>query len=168
MKLHRVVSGGQTGVDRAALDAAMACGIPIGGWCPKGRRAEDGFVPRRYPLRETPSRNYVQRTTWNVRDSDGTLVLYVGALTGGSLRTTEVAAKLGKPCLALDLDLYLAPERAWEYLEGRKLLILNVAGPRESGRPGIHARAHRLLMEVFTRDERQRRYTISDSQAPPQ
>ena len=82
--LTRIVSGGQTGVDRAALDVALELSIPCGGWCPKGRKAEDGALPARYPLKETPSEEYAQRTTWNVRDSDGTLILTHGAPTGGT------------------------------------------------------------------------------------
>ena len=78
IKPPKIISGGQTGVDRAALDAALAAGIAVGGWCPKGRLAEDGPLPDHYPLEETPSRRYRQRTQWNVRDSDGTLVLYWG------------------------------------------------------------------------------------------
>ena len=73
--IAKLISGGQTGVDRAALDAALAAGLPIGGWCPKGRLAEDGVIPLRYPLQETPSQQYAQRTRWNVRDADGTLIL---------------------------------------------------------------------------------------------
>lgn len=154
MRPQKVISGGQTGVDRAALDAAFACGIPVGGWCPKGRRAEDGFVPPRYPLEETPSSAYVQRTTWNVRDSDATLVLILGALEGGSRRTTEIAAKLGKPWRVVDLDLYAAPDTVADFIDAGRVAILNVAGPRESGRPGIHQRAYSCLMHALTRDER--------------
>jgi hypothetical protein len=160
MRPHQVISGGQTGVDRAALDAAMECGIPVGGWCPKGRKAEDGFVPRRYPLKETPSGSYVQRTTWNARDSDATVVLVLGELEGGSLFTTQVAAKLGKPCLVADLELYKAAEIVADFLDAQRVRILNVAGPRESKQPGIHGRALRVLLEVFTRDERAARYIL--------
>lgn len=96
MTPERIISGGQTGADRAALDAALACGLPIGGWCPRGRRAEDGQIPARYPLVETPSRDYRQRTRWNVRDSDFTLVFVIGSLGGGSKFTTEVAERMGK------------------------------------------------------------------------
>jgi predicted Rossmann fold nucleotide-binding protein DprA/Smf involved in DNA uptake len=108
--LRQVVSGGQTGVDRAALDAALEAGIPCGGWCPKGRIAEDGRLPSRYPLRETPSDSYAQRTEWNVRDSDGTLILTRGALDGGTALTEKCASKLGRACLVIDLDEAPAPE----------------------------------------------------------
>src|SRR3989442_8006923 len=84
-----IVSGGQTGVDRAALDTALALGLTCGGWCPRGRRAEDGPLPARYPLRETPSASYPERTEWNVRDSDGTLVLHHGRLRGGTALTNR-------------------------------------------------------------------------------
>lgn len=154
MRPLKVISGGQTGVDRAALDAAMERGIPVGGWCPQGRRAEDGFVPRRYPLEETPSSDYIQRTAWNVRDSDATLVLTLGALEGGSLRTTEIAKKLGKPFLVVELDLYAAPDTVADFIAEKRAAILNIAGPRESGRPGIHQRAYHCLVRAFARDER--------------
>ena len=151
MRLQRVVSGGQTGVDRAALDAAIECGIPIGGWCPKGRLAEDGFVPHRYPLIETPSSKYPQRTMWNVRDSHGTLILIIGPLEGGSALTARHATTLGRPHLVIDLELrlYDAPDRAREFIAANRITILNVAGPRESSRPGIYQRAYRMLRRVF-------------------
>src|SRR2546427_6307764 len=99
---EKVISGGQTGVDRAALDVALELGVPAGGWCPKGRKAEDGSLAPRYPLTETPSEGYWQRTEWNVRDSDGTLVLTRRAPTEGAAYTNEVAKKPGKPCLGAD------------------------------------------------------------------
>jgi hypothetical protein len=90
----RIISGGQTGVDRAALDFAIAHGIPHGGWCPAGRKAEDGTIDLRYQLKETPSSNYVQRTEWNARDSDGTVVFSSAPLlTGGSKKTVELVEK---------------------------------------------------------------------------
>lgn len=147
---EKVISGGQTGVDRAALDVALELGVPAGGWCPKGRKAEDGSLASRYPLTETPSEEYWQRTEWNVRDSDGTLVLTRGAPTEGTAYTIEVARKLGKPCLVLDLT--EAPNesvvKAWA--DEHKVRVLNVAGPRESKCPGIHAQASEFLRAIFS------------------
>ncbi len=136
--LHKIVSGGQTGVDRAALDVALARGIPCGGWCPRGRRAEDGALPFRYPLQETPSEEYAQRTEWNVRDSDGTLVLLRERPSQGTALTIELAARMGKPCLVLDMNQHpnTGTVRAW-ILEHR-IHNLNVAGPREEKSPGIY------------------------------
>src|SRR5262245_30615236 len=109
--VERIVSGGQTGVDRAALDVALERGIPCDGWCPPGRAAEDGPIPDRYPLRETPAVTdpeapdvpNSQRTAWNVRDADGTLVLTRGEPDAGTALTMNLAARHGKPCLVLDL-----------------------------------------------------------------
>ena len=113
--VEMLVSGGQTGVDRAALDVALALGIACGGWCPRGRRAEDAPLPRRYPLNETPSADYAQRTGWNVRDSDATLLLTPLPPDGGTALTLELAERMGRPHLAVDLhDLARAREvRAW-------------------------------------------------------
>ena len=99
MELRKIVSGGQTGVDRAALDAALTHDMEVGGWCPQGRRAEDGPIPPRYPVRETPSDEYAQRTTWNVRDSDGTLIIAPSPLEGGAALTRQEAEARGKPVL---------------------------------------------------------------------
>lgn len=94
----KIVSGGQTGADRAGLDWAIKHGIPYGGWCCKGRRSEDGSIPSQYQLQETPSTNYLQRTEWNVRDSDGTVIFSLAErLSGGSLKTLEFAIKHRKP-----------------------------------------------------------------------
>lgn len=144
----RVVSGGQTGVDRAALDAALSAGLPIGGFCPRGRLAEDGTIPESYPLVETPSAEYPQRTEWNVRDSDATLVLTRGAPTGGTAFTLEVARQLRRPALVVDLAALPDPAAAREWCAGHAVGTLNVAGPRESGAPGIYAEA-RAFMEAF-------------------
>jgi hypothetical protein len=147
--LRQVVSGGQTGVDRAALDAALEAGIPCGGWCPKGRTAEDGRLPSRYPLRETPSDSYAQRTEWNVRDSDGTLILTRGAVEGGTALTEKCSGKLGRPCLVIDLAEEPAPDRISKWLRECKISVLNVAGPRESGCLGIYREALDFLSHVF-------------------
>src|SRR6516162_5915243 len=101
--ISKVVSGGQTGVDRAALDIALELGVPCGGWCPKGRLAEDGVIPDRCPLTETPTKRYPQRTEWNVRDSDATLILAAGKPTVGTKLTVEVCRRLGKPHLVVVL-----------------------------------------------------------------
>src|SRR5215212_1496285 len=113
--IQKVVSGGQTGVDRAALDVALALGVPCGGWCPRGRRAEDGAVPDAYPLAETPWHGYPQRTAWNVRDSDGTLVLTRGTPDRGTALTVRLARETKKPFLVVDLERGIdAPAvRAW-------------------------------------------------------
>lgn len=146
--LERIVSGGQTGVDRGALDAAMACGIACSGWCPRGRRAEDGRIPDRYPLQETGSPDYRERTERNVIDSDGTLVIARGALSGGTALTRAIAQQLGRPCLVVDLDAAPPLERVVEWVRGHDVRILNVAGPRESQRPGIQEAARRLVAEL--------------------
>ncbi|MDQ7041771.1 MAG: putative molybdenum carrier protein [Rhodothermus sp.] len=151
-KLERVVSGGQTGVDRAALDAARASGVPIGGWCPRGRWAEDGPIPDSYPLQETPSPDPIVRTQWNVRDSDGTLILHLSSpLRGGTAQTEQVARQLGKPCLVLNLERPVAElvEQIRCWLAAEKIRVLNVAGPRESQEPGIYHRAYAVLAVLF-------------------
>lgn len=150
MSIQKIVSGGQTGVDRAALDAAMECGVAVGGWCPYGRRAEDGTIPERYPLEATPSAAYAQRTVWNVRDSDGTLILGDPSCSQGTELTERAAQQRGKPLLQVnpnDSSLQLA--RKW--LCEHPVRVLNVAGPREGEAPGIYASAkafvERLLQE---------------------
>jgi hypothetical protein len=152
--IGKLVSGGQTGVDRAALDTALELGIPCGGWCPQGRKAEDGTIPDRYPLSETPSSDYSQRTRWNVRDADGTLILNWGEPTEGTLLTVEVCRELGKPHLVIDLAdeanqaKAVQTARAWlqANLAGG---VLNVAGPRSSKHPAVHDRARVFLRGVL-------------------
>ncbi len=150
-----VVSGGQTGVDRAALDAAQACGLPIGGWCPAERRAEDGTISATYPLRETPSARYLLRTRWNVRDSDGTLILGTVATSVGTAATVEAAREFGKPLLQADWDQKrndaLLTVARW--LRRHRIRTLNVAGPRESEQPGVYRHAHAFLESLFALSE---------------
>lgn len=148
----QIVSGGQTGVDRAALDAAIALGLPHGGYCPRGRRAEDGIIDRLYELRETPSRDYPQRTEWNVRESDATLVLHRGRPSGGTLLTIRLAERMARPCLAIDVDDSDAVERIAHWLDRIRPGVLNIAGPRESSSPGIRDSAAALLMRLFRSD----------------
>ncbi len=151
MLIECIVSGGQTGVDRAALDVALDLGIPCSGWCPRGRKAEDGRIPRRYPLRQTPSARYAQRTRWNVRDSDGTLILAPGELTGGTALTFKAAQSLGRPVFVVDLSRSRAvvPVRKW--IRNNDIRALNVAGPRESTSPGMYAAAIRFLTRLHSR-----------------
>ncbi len=145
----RIVSGGQTGVDRGALDAAIALGLPHGGYCPRGRRAEDGVIDRLYELLETPSRDYPQRTEWNVRESDATLVLHRGRPSGGTLLTIRLAERMARPCLAIDVDDPRAAEGIATWLDRIRPGVLNIAGPRESSSPGIRASAAALLVRLL-------------------
>jgi predicted Rossmann fold nucleotide-binding protein DprA/Smf involved in DNA uptake len=144
---EKIVSGGQTGTDRAALDVAMKHIIETGGWCPAGRRAEDGVIPDCYQLTETKARNYATRTKRNVRESDGTLVLNLGELDGGTLQTVEYAEKRGKPCLVVQLDdaVHPDPQEVAEWLKEQSICVLNVAGPRESKRSGIYRQSFGFL-----------------------
>jgi len=151
MLLERIVSGGQTGVDRGALDAALALDIPHGGWCPLGRVAEDGAIPAEYELRETPSPEYPMRTEQNVIDSDGTLILYRDRLVGGTELTRRLCVKHERPVIAVDLaalsDEDLTRVRSW--IKERAVHVLNVAGPRESSSPGIADQAMRFLCRLL-------------------
>jgi hypothetical protein len=150
--IARLVSGGQTGVDRAALDAALEMGMPCGGWCPRGRKAEDGHIDGRYPLVETPSDGYSQRTRWNVRDSDATVILSWGRPTGGTLLTVGECRKAGKPCLVIDLadeaNLAEAIRAARQWVAATKG-ILNVAGPRASEHASVYDRAKAFILGVL-------------------
>jgi hypothetical protein len=146
-----VISGGQTGVDRAGLDAAMKAGIPVGGYCPKGRRSEDGTIPDRYSLQELSSPEYTIRTEKNVVESDGTLILNKGKLTTGTKRTHEYAIKHLKPCLIVQLEEPTEPAHVIRWIEGQQITTLNIAGPRESKCPdGIYNEAHAYLEKVFS------------------
>ena len=147
--IQKIVSGGQTGVDRAGLDAALELGIPCGGWCPKGRRAVDGVIPAKYPLQETESQDYAERTRLNVLDSGGTLILNRGELTGGTALTVKLARKNSKPYLVVDLDQSPEPQVVIDWIEQNNIHVLNVAGPREEGHPGIHDQAVEFLRKVL-------------------
>lgn len=152
--LTHIISGGQTGADRAALEAARSCGLPVGGWVPKGRAAEDGRVPDDLgELRETEGADPAERTRRNVADADATLLLSHGALRGGSALTREEAARLGKPCLWIDLDatpLEAAIELVLGWCKQYRVGVLNVAGPRASEDARIHESTLALLLAVLT------------------
>jgi hypothetical protein len=153
--LKRIVSGGQTGVDRGALEAALALGFPCGGWCPAGRKAEDGAIPSRYPVAELSSADYAARTRQNVLDSDGTLIIHFGELTGGTLNTLRICETLGKPFLLIDADVLGAEEaaaRAAAFVHRQSIGVLNVAGPRESGQPGAHRYAEQVITGILKRE----------------
>lgn len=144
----RIVSGGQTGVDRAALDAALAAGAPCGGWCPGGRMAEDGPLDARYPLREIPGAGYIERTRANVADSDGSLILHGGPLEGGTLQTRRFCAELGKPCLVIAREQFDEERAAAEiarFIARHDIRSLNVAGPRASKQPALYAYARGVI-----------------------
>ena len=147
--LSKVISGGQTGVDRAALDVALAGGLQIGGWCPKGRLAEDGTIPMIYPLQETPSPQYAQRTQWNVRDADGTLILTCNEPTGGTALTIHTAQRLHKPFRVIDLMTPEDPRDVASWISYMDITILNVAGPRESIYPGVYQKAFNWLQNIL-------------------
>jgi hypothetical protein len=156
----KIVSGGQTGVDRAALDVAIARGIAYGGWCPLGGWAEDfqarpGLLAKYPALRETSLRDPARRTRWNVRDSDRTLIIAAPAelaASRGTNLTLAVAERLGRPHLVADPDDGEAPVTVAAWLrEGGAALVLNIAGPRESGSPGIYRRARYLIEDALDR-----------------
>jgi len=150
--IKKIISGGQTGADRAGLDWAMKRGVAVGGWCPKGRLAEDGPIPATYPLVEAASADYLVRTRLNVRDSDGTLIVTsTSALSRGSLRTRNFAAELGRPCLHVQMsaDPSLAAQAVAHFCNIHGIRVLNVAGTRAAKAPGIAAFVIRLLVDAF-------------------
>ena len=146
--LH-IVSGGQTGVDRAALDVAMELGWQHGGWCPLGRVAEDGYIPVRYRLRQTESPQYGIRTERNVIDSDATLILYRTELSGGTELTWRFTRIHGRPCYLQNILSRINSEQLCDWLHENGVTKLNVAGPRESTCPGIGDLARSLLQPLF-------------------
>lgn len=144
-----IVSGGQTGVDRAALDAALQLGVAIDGWCPRGRWAEDGAIPGRYPLRETTGADPAERTCANVLDSDATLVITAGASDPGTDVTVAAAAAATKPTAMIDLTVPGIDAVVRDWLARTRPRRLNIAGPRESFAPGLYGRALAFLLDVL-------------------
>lgn len=151
----KIMSGGQTGADRAALDAAVELGLPCGGWLPRGRKTEDGPLPLHYPLQELDSDSYRERTEKNIIDSDGTLIVAYGPLTGGSALTQSLALKHDRPCLVLDLEQVPHPAAVTaleKWIKRYTIRTMNVAGPRASGEPRIYEAVRRLLLAVDWRE----------------
>jgi hypothetical protein len=148
----KIITGGQTGIDRAALDYCLEKHRPCGGWCPEGRMAEDGPISLMYPVKELAGAGYEQRTFANVRDSDATAIFYPGALNGGTLKSYEFVKKEGNPFLLLDM-LHLKPEGAslhlLEFVDRYRPGILNISGPRESECPMGYDFCYEVLQQVF-------------------
>ena len=157
LSLTKIITGGQTGVDRGALDAALEAGFPCGGWCPGDRRAEDGAIPDHYPLTPLPSGGYRERTHRNVEDSDGTVILFDRSLTGGTLLTHDFFVEQKKPFVLLDGSLFTVEEAAeaiCDFVRNHAIGVLNVAGPRLSGWRDGYAFAHAVIGKVIERVRR--------------
>jgi hypothetical protein len=151
--VSKVISGGQTGVDRAALDVAIELGIPHGGWVPKGRKAEDGILPRKYHLSEMPTASYARRTEQNVLDSDGSLILSHGELKGGSDLTRKLAIRHGRPWLRIDLNktpVFESVKTIQTWLLNEGIRVLNVGGPRGSEDPDIYRETANILRKALS------------------
>ena len=165
MPITRIISGGQTGADRGGLEAALYCDVPHGGWCPKGRKAEDGRIPDRYHVQEMSSADYLARTEQNVIDSGATVVFTLGRATGGSLKTIEFAHTHQKPWIHIDVDkmsLEKAVKEIADWLQGRGdynhdeyiaqppgNVVLNIAGSRESKADGIQDLVEAIIVDVI-------------------
>jgi len=146
----KIVSGAQTGVDRAALDAALESGIEAGGWCPEGRKAEDGIIPEIYPVKSLPGAGYKKRTKKNVIDSDGTVIIYFSCPSGGTKQTLCFCIKENKPYLLVDAEdtsIEQASEEIKKFIISQSIATLNVAGPRASG----EARGYQYTKQVIQR-----------------
>ena len=139
--IRKIISGGQTGADRAALDTAIKFNMPHGGWVPAGRKAEDGVIPPVYHMDEMPTDDYARRTEQNVRDAQATIIIARGPLEGGTLLTRELALTLNKPLCHIDLDdmdEFQAAMMLQDFLRSYPVQVVNIAGPRASRDPGIY------------------------------
>jgi hypothetical protein len=173
MPLTKIMAGGQTGVERGALDAALVAGFPCGGWCPTDREAEDGSIPERYPLtplpaefaagtrQRTPARQvgeqYRARTVKNLQDSDGTAILFNESLTGGTLLTRNLCVRTKKPFIVLDakqMSKLRAADAISRFVEEHEIQVLNVAGPRLSAWALGYRFALGVVNEVLAREDR--------------
>lgn len=149
-----IISGGQTGADRAALDAALDAGAPCGGWCPEGRRAEDGPIDPRYPLTELSGAGYRRRTRRNVIDSDATVILSSLPLTGGTAQAHGDCVAHRRPCLVIDTaadEPAAAAVKIDALIRDHRVARLNVAGPRASGQPGVYDYTYQVIARVIER-----------------
>ena len=147
--IKKIISGGQTGADRAALDFALEHNISCGGWCPKGRLAEDGPIDQKYPLKETASSDYEERTKMNVMDSDGTLLLCTTFLDTGSKFTIESCSKQRKPCLITNPQQIEMAVDVNDWIAFNNISILNIAGNRERNEPGLYYHTYKFLVIVL-------------------
>ncbi len=155
LPVKKIISGGQTGVDRAALDGAIFLGIPYGGWLPPNRMTENGPLEKCYILEVMGHGGYKERTLQNVQVSDGTLILSSGPLTGGSALTQKAAQNYNKPCLHIDfrtIPLFEASHQISVWVKTNRVGVLNVAGPRASSDANIYSLTIQLLKEVFSQD----------------
>lgn len=152
-KKMKIISGGQTGVDRAALDAAFECGVESGGWCPEGRIAEDGVIPEKYPVKELPGSGYRQRTKQNVLDSDGTVIIYFDSPSGGTKLTIALCVEQKRSYLLIDAKEFTvdsAVQKIEKFINQHSIITLNVAGPRASGERNAYDYAKKVIKGVLT------------------
>ena len=153
-RMSKIISGGQTGVDRGALDAALASWFPCGGWCPEARKAEDGIIPKKYSLIELAGAGYSQRTLKNVLESDATVIIYFTDVTGGTKETLSFCIENKKPYLLIDgneISINKASEHIAEFVQSHEIAILNVAGPRASSAPKAHEFTKACLIKFLAR-----------------
>ena len=148
MSIHKIISGGQSGVDRSALDFSLLYKIECGGWCPKGRLAEDGIIPLKYPLIETKEPEPIYRTMRNIESSDGTMIIYQGAMDKGSQQTVDYAKKVSAPYILIDLKESFSSAQIKDWLIMNHVKILNIAGSRESNCHGIYKESFNFLNQI--------------------